>query len=101
MQAQIYLGSDTFVKKMQDEVDKKPAFTEIPRAQRRALARALSDYAKAHERDEVIALAYLSGQHTMAKIAEHFGVHYTTVSRLVKVSNAIKRPSQVITNRAE
>ena len=30
MQAQIYLGSDTFVKKMQDEVDKKPAFTEIP-----------------------------------------------------------------------
>ena len=57
MQAQIYLGSDTFVKKMQDEVDKKPAFTEIPRAQRRALARALSDYAKAHERDEAIAWA--------------------------------------------
>ena len=84
LQAQVYLGSEQFIQKMQTEVDKKPTLTEIPRAQRRALARALSDYAKAHKRDEAIALAYLSGQHTMAKIAEHFGVHYTTVSRLVK-----------------
>ena len=37
-----------------------------------------------HERDEALALAYLSGQHTKAAIAGHFGVHYTTVSRLVK-----------------
>ena len=84
LQAQVYLGSEQFIQKMQTEVDKKPTLTEIPRAQRRALARALSDYAKAHKRDDAIALAYLSGQHTMAKIAEHFGVHYTTVSRLVK-----------------
>ena len=84
LQAQVYLGSEQFIQKMQTEVDKKPTLTEIPRAQRRALARALSDYSKAHKRDEAIALAYLSGQHTMAKIAEHFGVHYTTVSRLVK-----------------
>jgi REP element-mobilizing transposase RayT len=28
-----------------------------------------------HERDETIALAYLSGQHTMAAITGHFGVH--------------------------
>ena len=88
LQAQVYLGSDVFVKKMQAEVDMKPTLTEIPRLQRRALARALSDYARMHERDEAIALAYLSGQHTMAKIAEHFGVHYTTVSRLVKVHEA-------------
>ena len=88
LQARVYLGSDAFVKKMQAEVDKKPTLAEIPRAQRRALARALSDYARMHERDEAIALAYLSGQHTMAKIAEHFGVHYTTVSRLVKVHEA-------------
>ena len=44
-----------------------------------------------HERDEAIALAFLSGQHTMAKIAEHFGVHYTTVSRLVKVYEKAQR----------
>jgi putative transposase len=55
-----------------------------PRAQRRALVRALADYAQAYQRDEAIAIAYLSGQHTMAAIADYFGVHYTTVSRLVK-----------------
>lgn len=85
LQGQVYLGSDAFVKKMQTLVDKKPSLTEIPRAQRRALTRALSDFADAHTRNEAIALAYLSGHHTMAAIADHFNVHYTTVSRLVKV----------------
>lgn len=84
LQGQIYLGSEGFVKKMQALVDKKPSLTEIPRAQRRALKRALSQFDSAHNRDEAIALAYLSDEHTMAAIAEHFGVHYTTVSRLVK-----------------
>jgi len=88
LQAQVYLGSGSFVEKMQAEVDKKPTLTEIPRTQRRALTRALSDYAKAHERDEAIAQAYLSGQYTMARIAEYFDVHYTAVSRLVKAHEA-------------
>jgi len=30
-----------------------------------------------------MAQAYLSGQHSMAAIAKHFGVHYSTVSRTV------------------
>jgi len=84
LQGQIYLGPEAFLKKMQKLVDQKPTLTEIPRAQRRALARALTDYAATHPREKAIALAYLSGQHTMAAIAQHFGVHYTTVSRLVK-----------------
>ncbi len=36
----------------------------------------------------MISLAYFSGQHTMSAIAAHFGVHYTTVSRLVKAYEA-------------
>ena len=88
LQGQIYLGSEAFVTKMQALVDKKPALTEIPRAQRRALTRALSEYAGTYPRNEAIALAYLSGQHTMAAIANHFVVHYTTVSRLVKAYEA-------------
>ena len=84
LQGQIYLGSESFMKKMQTEIDKKPSVLEIPRAQRRALARELSDYANAYERDDAVALAYLSGHHTMAAVADHFDVHYTTVSRLVK-----------------
>jgi hypothetical protein len=91
LQGQVYLGSEKFVEGMQTLVDNKPSLAEIPRAQRRALKRALSDYARAHARDEAIALAYLSGQHTMAAIAAHFRVHYTTVSRLVKAYEVARR----------
>jgi len=84
LQGQIYLGSESFIKKMQTEIEKKPNLLEIPRAQRRALARELADYANTYERDDAVALAYLSGHHTMAAVANHFDVHYTTVSRLVK-----------------
>ena len=72
LQGQIYLGSEAFVEKMQALIDRRPAQTEIPRAQRRALTRALSEFAQQHDRNEAIALAYLSGQHTMAAIAAHF-----------------------------
>ncbi len=88
LKGQIYLGSDSFIKKMQTEIEKKPNVLEILRAQRRALACELADHASAYERDDAIALAYLSGHHTMAAIASHFDVHYTTVSRLVKKHEA-------------
>jgi putative transposase len=83
LQGQIYLGPDAFVEKMQALIEQRPARTEIPRKQRQALSRALSEFTQNHDRNEAIALAYLSGQHTMASIAGHFNVHYTTVSRLV------------------
>ncbi len=84
LQGQIYLGSASFIKKMQIKLDQKPKRLEIPKAQRRALARELADYANTYERDDAIAVAYLSGRHTMAAIADYFGMHFTTVSRLVK-----------------
>jgi putative transposase len=84
LQGQIYLGSEDFVRDMQALVEKKPALDEIPRAQRRAPTQSLTDFERHYERNEAIARAYLSGQHTMTAIATHFGVHYTTVSRLVK-----------------
>jgi len=90
LKGQIYLGSDAFIEKMQTLVDQQSMLTEIPRSQRRALTQALSGFAQKHERNDAIALAYLSGQHTMTAIAEHFGVHYTTVSRLVKAHEAAK-----------
>ena len=66
------------------KIEKKTGLSEIPRAQTRALARELLDYARTHERDKAIALAFMSGRHTMAAIADYFGLHLTTVSRLVK-----------------
>ena len=84
LQGQIYLGSEAFVEKMQALIEQKPGLTEIPRAQRRAITQALSDFAAAYPRDEAMARAYLSGQHTMAEIARYLEVHYATVSRAVK-----------------
>jgi putative transposase len=91
LQGQIYLGSPAFVEKMQKRIDRRPALNAVSRKQRQGLKRALSDFARKHERNEAIALAYLSGQHTLAAIAEHFAVHFTTVSRLVRRYEAMHR----------
>lgn len=90
LQGQIYLGTENFVKKVQAQIEKRPALDEIPRAQRRALTQALADFEQGYPRNEAMARAYLSGQHTMLAIAEHFGVHYSTVSRMVKANEMSK-----------
>lgn len=83
LQGQIYLGSEAFVKKMQAQIAQRPSLSEIPRAQRRVQAQSLEAFEQRYSRSEAMARAYLSGQHTMAAIAAHFGVHYSTVSRMV------------------
>ena len=83
LQGQIYLGSEAFVRKMQAQIEEKLALDEIPRAQRRMLTQPLADFEQRYDRNEAMARAYLSGQHTMAAIAQHFGVHYSSVSRAV------------------
>jgi REP element-mobilizing transposase RayT len=91
LQGQIYLGSETFVEKMQAKIAREPALDEIPRAQRRALIQPLADFERRYDRNEAMARAYLSGKHTLAAIAKHFGVHYTTVSRVVSAyENSMK-----------
>ena len=83
LQGQIYLGSENFVLKMQSLIEHKPTLDEIPRAQRRIITQPLSEFEQRYPRNEAMARAYLSGQHSMAVIARHFEVHYTTVSRAV------------------
>lgn len=85
LQGQIYLGTETFVRKMQAHIERKPALDEIPRAQRRAITQPLADFKKRYERSEAMARAYRSGQYSMVEIARYFGVHYSTVSRAVSL----------------
>ena len=91
LQGQVYLGSEGFILTMQGLIEQQPRLDDIRRVQRRALQRALADFAQKHPRDDAIAVAYLSGQYTMAAIADHFGVHYTTVGRLVKAHESSQR----------
>jgi REP element-mobilizing transposase RayT len=83
LNAQVFLGDETFVERMQALLPDTD-LREVPRLQRRVPARALSDYAQsAHSDREAMAKAYRTGAYTLKQIADYFGVHYSTVSRAV------------------
>lgn len=70
---------------MQKQIESLQTLQEVPRAQRRPVAKPI-EYYKRHASTPLVgmALAYLSGDYTMKAIADYFGVHYSTVSRAVK-----------------
>jgi REP-associated tyrosine transposase len=81
---QIYLGSDSFVEKMQRKIEAAQDLNEVPTAQRRQMAKPLEHYVRRHrDRDEAIEQAYASGGYGMKEIGEHFGLHYSRVSRII------------------
>ncbi len=58
---------------------------EIPPQPGQASSKAQANHADEHaERNDAICLEFSSGNYTQAQIAEHFGVHYSTVSRILK-----------------
>ncbi len=92
LHGQIYLGSEGFVKRMQVLVTDRSAIAEIPRAQRRPMARPLEYYRNTVADPKVaIATAFATGDYTMQEIATCFRVHYATVSRTVKKYEASMR----------
>ena len=79
---QILLGSESFVEQLFGASKPMGQLREVPRAQRRVLAKPLTEFAAAYPlRREAMARAFLTGAYTMQEIAEHFRVHYSTVSR--------------------
>ncbi len=82
---QAFLGSDEFVARHRVMATGEAALREVPRAQRRALVESLDRYLERYpEPAEAMTRAYLAGGFTMKAIGEHFGVHYSSVSRYVK-----------------
>lgn len=88
---QIFLGGDAFIERLHKRAPKDADLGEIPRIQRRPVAKPLSAYEAAAkgDRDTAIVAAFWSGDYTMKQLAEHFGVHYSTVSRAVKKGEAV------------
>jgi putative transposase len=84
LQRQVFLGSAEFVTRMQRFAPEQAMIAEIPRLQRRPIAKSLAHY---RENTTCIktamATAYATGDYTMQQIADFFGVHYATVSRAV------------------
>jgi len=82
---QVYLGSEKFVEKMQSCIDGDRELSEVPASQRRPVPKTLEDYeASNHDRNTAITQAYQSGGYTLKEIGHHFGLHYSTVSGIIK-----------------
>ncbi|MGA9333727.1 MAG: transposase [Rudaea sp.] len=87
LKQQIYLGDERFVEAMQRHVDDDTPLDEVPTAQRRRPPKPIDAYGRAHrDRNAAIAAAYRSGGYSMKSIGDHFGLHYSMISRIVKAS---------------
>lgn len=56
----------------------------IPQAQRRPPAQPLADFVGRKDRDAAMAAAHATGEYSYQQIAKAFGVHFTTVGRVVR-----------------
>lgn len=84
---QIYLGDDRFVEETQAKAEGAGEDVSIPQAQRRPPAPPLMEIAARHpDRDGAIVAAYGTGAYSYQAIAEHFGVHFSTVGRIVRTA---------------
>ncbi len=83
---QIFLGDDEFVTRMQEKlVQGQSADVNISAAQRRAPALPLASFAaRFGDRDRAIIAAYETGQYSYQDIASYYGLHFTTVGRIVR-----------------
>ena len=84
LRAQVYLGGDAFVQRMQALLTEP--LRDVPRAQQRPTPQPLVHFVQAHAAHphDGMAAAYATGAYTMRAIAQAFGVHEATVSRAVK-----------------
>ena len=88
LKGQIYLGDERFVKRMQKYLKRgRKNDVQIPRAQRRAPPPSLEAIEKqSRERNHAIVKAHATGAYSYQEIADYFGLHFTTVGRIVRNS---------------
>jgi len=86
LKGQVYLGDEQFVKRMQSALQAdKHDDVQIPGAQRRPPAASLAEIERhAENRNSAIVKAYETGAYSYQQIADHFGIHFTTVGRIVR-----------------
>ena len=85
LKQQIYLGDNHFIEQAQKHLEQEHDDTQIPRILKRPPSEPLSYYEnRANDRDSAILAAYASGGYSYQQIGEHFGIHFTTVGRIVR-----------------
>ena len=90
----MYLGDEEFVNKMSVMATQSPqgaraggSSQDIPNAQRRPAPLPLAAYVEEHSnnRNAAIKAAFATGSYTMAQLADYFELHYTNISRIVRL----------------
>jgi REP element-mobilizing transposase RayT/Trp operon repressor len=81
LRGQIYLGSSAFI---EEHAPAAAVAREIPRAQQSVSRPALAAIITDSKDTPGIARAYLEHRYTQQEIADHLGVHYSTISRRVR-----------------
>jgi REP element-mobilizing transposase RayT len=86
LKGQVFLGDARFVEKMQARMDKQQrADVQIPIAHRRPPAPTLAQIEKrSSDRNTAIVKAHATGAYSYQQLAEHFGIHFTTVGKVVR-----------------
>ncbi len=85
LKGQVFLGDEGFVKRMQAHLELNGDDVQIPLAQRRPLAPTLAEIEQGEaDRNAAIRTAHATGAYSYQQIAEYFGVHFTTVGRVVR-----------------
>jgi putative transposase len=92
LQSQLFLGKETFIEKLRDAIPEKTAVKEIPKLQRYAnrpqLKEIFADWKTKKKRDEAIVTSHVTYGYEQKEIANFLGIHYTTVSHLIKRHDA-------------
>ena len=87
VKGQIYLGDENFMNRTKELIQDKETVKEIPRMQRyitKPSLEAILRHGDKSRKDKAVYEAHVRYGYTLKDIAEHIGVHYTTVSRVVK-----------------
>jgi REP element-mobilizing transposase RayT len=87
LKGQIYLGDDPFILAIKSLVQESSTLTEVPRMQRyadRPELKKLFQATEHYDRDGAIVAAHAKYGYTLSEIGRHLGIHYTTVSKIIK-----------------
>jgi len=85
LKGQIYLGDEDFVSDMQSKIGKNQNDWNIPKKQKRAVAKSLPEIEQnAVDRNSAIKTAYATGVYSQHEIGEFFNLHPSTVGVIVR-----------------
>ncbi|MHB1331903.1 MAG: REP-associated tyrosine transposase [Sulfuriferula sp.] len=85
LKGQVFLGDEQFVQRMQAHLQSGKDDVQIPLAQRRPPPPLLSEIERrALDRNTAIVAAYATGGYSYQQLADHFGMHFTTVGKIIR-----------------